>query len=108
MKVLPWSWRDAARGVLGEMTELGADGHVQGLDGFEAGSGLGDVPARHLGVPVLGDAEQPALTVRTVGIWVASVAHITFGAAMMMGRSWGWRRAAGAGAGEATGGHCRA
>jgi hypothetical protein len=34
-----------------------------GLKSFEAGPALGDMPTRQLGVPVLGDADQPDLAV---------------------------------------------
>src|SRR3712207_4760416 len=55
--------REAAGGAGGEVAELLADGHAEGLDRLEAGAGLRDVPAEEFGVPVLGDAEQPHLAV---------------------------------------------
>src|SRR5215211_1848997 len=55
--------REAAGGAGGELTELLADGHADGLGGLVAGAGLCHVPAQQLGVPVLGDAEQPHLAV---------------------------------------------
>src|SRR5215212_8357728 len=45
--------REAAGGAGGEMAELPADGHAEGLGGLEAGAGLGDVPAEEFGIPVL-------------------------------------------------------
>src|SRR5215211_5052903 len=55
--------REAAGGACGEVTELLADGHAEGLYGLEAVAGLRDVPAEEFGVPMLGDAEQPHLAV---------------------------------------------
>jgi hypothetical protein len=46
--------REAARGVGAELSELLADGHGQRLDRLETCSMLGDMPAEHFGVPVLG------------------------------------------------------
>src|SRR5215212_7529521 len=55
--------REAASGACGEVAELLADGHAEGLYGLEAVAGLRDVPAEEFGVPMLGDAEQPHLAV---------------------------------------------
>ena len=55
--------RQAAGGAGAEVAELVADRHADGLGGLEAGAALGDMPAEQLGVPVLGDAEQPDLAV---------------------------------------------
>ena len=55
--------REAAGGVGGEVAELLADCHAEGLGRLEAGAELGHVPAEQLGVPVLGDAEQPDLAI---------------------------------------------
>lgn len=49
------------------MTELLADRHAEGLDRLEARAALADVPAEKLGVPVLGDAEQPDLAITDGG-----------------------------------------
>src|SRR5918992_479312 len=83
MKLLPWSWRSArpraapagrgakcwrtalpaARVAPQTGAELLADRHADGLDRLEAGAELRHVPAEQLGVPVLGDAEQPDLAI---------------------------------------------
>src|SRR4051794_17475279 len=47
----------AGAGAGGEVTELLADGHAEGLGGFEAGAGLCHVPTEEFSVPMLGDAE---------------------------------------------------
>jgi hypothetical protein len=48
---------------LGEAAELLADGHAQRLGGLKARAELADMPAEQFGIPVLGDAEQPDLTI---------------------------------------------
>ncbi|MCS6930988.1 MAG: hypothetical protein NZM27_02115, partial [Acetobacteraceae bacterium] len=55
--------REAAGGARGKMAELLADGHAQRLDRLEARAAFRDVPAEHLGIPVLRDAEQPDLAI---------------------------------------------
>jgi hypothetical protein len=55
--------RQAAGSAGAEVPELLADGHAERLGRLEAGAGLRHVPAEELGVPVLGDAEDPHLAV---------------------------------------------
>src|SRR3954449_5708430 len=81
IKALPWSWRGrrapeasdatAPQGVWGGVAEQkaaggvgphrpagGVDGEIESLGGSEAVGLFGDVPAEHLGVPVLDDHEE--------------------------------------------------
>ena len=55
--------RQAAGGAGVDAVELVSHRHADGLKSFEAGPALGDMPTEQLGVPVLGDAEQPDLAV---------------------------------------------
>ena len=55
--------RQAAGGAGVDAVELASHRHADGLKSFEAGPALGDMPTEQLGVPVLGDAEQPDLAV---------------------------------------------
>ena len=55
--------RQAAGGVGVDAVELVSHRHADGLKSFEAGPTLCDMPPEQLGVPVLGDAEQPDLAV---------------------------------------------
>src|SRR5271169_704235 len=55
--------RQAAGGAGVDAVELVSHCHADGLKSFEAGPALGDMPTEQLGVPVLGDAEQPDLAV---------------------------------------------
>ena len=49
------------------MAELLAHRHAESLNRLVAGAMFGHVPAEHLGIPVLDDAEQPDLAVRNGG-----------------------------------------
>src|SRR3712207_3937387 len=53
--------RQAAGGAGAEVAELLPHRHAEGLDGLIAAAVLGHMPAEQLGIPVLGNAEQPYL-----------------------------------------------
>src|SRR3954468_1765508 len=59
--------RQAAGSTGAEMDELLAHRHAEGLDRLVAGAVFCHVPAEQIGLPVLGDAEQPDLAVRDGG-----------------------------------------
>jgi len=78
----------AASGAGVEMAELVADHHADGLSSLQAGFAFGDVPAEQFGMCSMTPNSQ-TLPSWTVAIWVASVAHIRFGAVVMICRSCG-------------------
>src|SRR4051794_10647935 len=69
MKLLPWSWRSARPRAAPALRwpNCWAHRHAEGLDRLVAGAVFCHVPAEQLGIPVLGDAEQPDLAVRDGG-----------------------------------------
>ena len=79
--------RQAAGGAGVDAAELISHRHADGLKSFEAGPALGDMPTEQLGVPATPNSQT--LPSWTVAIWVASVAHITFGASVTIRRSCG-------------------
>src|SRR3954454_9093755 len=59
IKALPWSLEQKAAGGVGPHRPAGGvDGEIESLGGSEAVGLFGDVPAEHLGVPVLDDHEE--------------------------------------------------
>ena len=58
---------EAAGGVAAEVAELLPDRHADGLERLVAGAALAHVPAESLGVPVLGDGEEPDLAIAESG-----------------------------------------
>ena len=58
---------EAAGGVAAEVAELLPDRHADGLERLVAGAALAHVPAESLGVPVLGDGEEPDLAIADSG-----------------------------------------
>src|SRR4051812_10611443 len=58
IKALPWSWRSRRPRAASARTAVGVDGEIESLGGGEAVGLFGDVPAEHLGVPVLDDHEE--------------------------------------------------
>ena len=81
--------RHAAGGAGADVAEHIADRHADGLDGCVAIAAFGDMPAQRLGIPVFDTPNSQTLPSWTVMIWVASVAHIMFGASVMIFRSCG-------------------
>ena len=80
--------RDTACDTGGNGAEHGLDRHADGLGSGVAVTNLGNVPSESLGIPVLATANSQTLPSSTVGICVASVPHIRFGASVVMRPSW--------------------
>ena len=79
---------EAAGGTGADVAERVADRHADGLTGFEAIAALGDVQPSSSALQCSTTPNSQALPSCTVVIWVASVAHVRSGAAVMMRRSW--------------------
>ena len=81
--------RQAAGGAGVDAVELVSHRHADGLKSFEAGPALGDIQPSSSAFQCSATPNSQTLPSWTVAIWVASVAHITFGASVTIRRSCG-------------------